>query len=268
MDILNHFENTKDGNFIILSLKDSEWNDFLNKLPNEYKECFISSSELKNRIETFSSTKEKEWSEILPTEGSIKSGDFGEILAYFLCKEIHKANKIDGPKKWRWKESQNVAAPYSDVILFSIINENKYSKTDMIISAESKMKATSNKSYNPIENSVNGAKKDHVSRIANSLSWLRKKYKDESSKEGANKEKLIQLVKNINRFIESEKTEHGEYIKKVKAMTFLDKAFLEDEKVKSVNIQNEAGLDLEIYIIPIKDLKKMYEKVYSEIPKI
>ncbi|MDD2785597.1 MAG: SAVED domain-containing protein [Patescibacteria group bacterium] len=268
MEILKHFEINKENDFIIFSLKDEEWETFINILPSEYKDCFISKTDLESRIKTLSSTKEKELSEILPTEGNIKSGDFGEILTFFLFKEIYKKQQIDGPKKWRWKQDQNMPAPYSDVILFSIKNNDKYSKDDLIISAESKMKATKDKRRHPIQLSIDGAIRDHTSRIAKSLSWLRKKYKDEIVNENSEKDKLVQLVKNINRFIESEKPEHGEYVKKVKAIAFVEKDFLADEKVKTINVPDEAGLDLEIYIVSIKDLQKMYETVFSEIPKI
>ncbi len=145
MELLKHFEEGS-KNYIMLSLKDNEWDEFIAKLPIPYKDCYIPDSELQQRIKTFASSKEKELSEILPSEGKIKSGDFGEILSYFLFKEKYKKRSVDGPKKWRWKEEKNVAAPYTDVILFSIKNA-KPSKDDLLISVESKMKATNNKSF-------------------------------------------------------------------------------------------------------------------------
>ncbi|HEY4787412.1 MAG TPA: Hachiman antiphage defense system protein HamA [Bacteroidales bacterium] len=265
MELLKHFEEDS-KNFILLSLKDKEWDEFVDKLPVPYKSCYITENELLQRIETFSSTKEKELSEILPSLGNIQSGDFGEILSYFLFKEKYKKRNVDGPKKWRWKQDKNVAAPYTDVILFSIKKVGKPSKDDLLISVESKMKATANSSYHPIKNAIEGAEKDSVSRIANSLSWLRKKYKDESLKAGAPKAKLKELVDSIERFIKSETV--GEYSKQIKAVAFVDKAFFDDEVKKVVTVPAISGASFEVIVISIKDLQKAYENVFTKIPKL
>lgn len=264
MELLKHFEEGS-KNYIILSLKDNEWDEFIAKLPVPYKDCYIPDSELQERIKTFASSKEKELSEILPSEGKIKSGDFGEILSYFLFKEKYKKRNVDGPKKWRWKEEKNVAAPYTDVILFSIKNA-KPSKDDLLISVESKMKATNNKSYNPIERAIEGAEKDSVSRIANSLSWLRKKYKDETLKANAPVAKLKELVDTIERFIKSETI--GEYSKQIKAVAFIDKTFFDEEVKKTVTIPAINGATFEVIVVSIKDLQKAYENVFTQIPRL
>ncbi len=266
MELLKHFEDGAE-NFVILSLKDNEWDEFIAKLPIPYKNCYIPDNELQHRIKTFSSTKEKELSEILPSIGKILSGDFGEILSYFLFKERHKKRKVDGPKKWRWKQEKNVAAPYTDVILFSIKKgATKPSKDDLLISVESKMKATTNNGYHPIQNAIAGAEKDYVSRIANSLSWLRKKYKDESLKVNAPVAELNELVDSIERFIKSETV--GEYSKQINAVAFVDKTFFKDEVAKTVTIPSVSGATFEIVVVSIKDLKKAYENVFTEIPKL
>lgn len=265
MELLKHFEEgSKD--FVLLSLKDKEWDEFIGKLPIPYKDCYIPDKELEQRIRSFSSTKEKELSEILPSIGNIQSGDFGEILSYFLFKERFKKRNVDGPKKWRWKQERNVAAPYTDVILFSIKKTGKPSKDDLLISVESKMKATASSSYHPIEKAIEGAERDSVSRIANSLSWLRKKYKDESLKENAPVSKLKELVDSIERFIKSETV--GEYSKQIKAVAFVDKTFFKDEVEKTVTIPAIHGATFEVVVVSIKDLQKAYENVFTQIPKL
>lgn len=265
IDILKHFDiETKD--YILFSLKEAERDEFISKLIPQYKSSYIRDEDLQARISTFSSTKEQEFSEILPTEGHIKAGDFGEILSYFLFKERHQDKGVDGPRKWRWKQDKNVAAPYSDVILFSIKKKGKVSKNDLLISVESKVKATKGKDYHPIQAAVEGAEKDYVTRIATSLSWLRKKYKEESLKEGAEKDKLIELVNIINRFIKSESV--GKYSKKIKAIAIIDKNLFEAELKKPVTIPKKKGMDLTVFAVSIKDLKSAYEKVFEEIPKL
>jgi hypothetical protein len=265
MEILKFFEEGK-KNCFTFTLKDAEWDSFVSILPKEYKLCYITDEDLNKRIESFKSSKEKEFSEILPDKGNIKSGDFGEILSYFLFKERHKNKNVDGPKKWRWKQEKNVAAPYTDVILFSIQKDGKASKEDLLISVESKMKAVLNNHYDPIQAAINGAEKDYVSRIANSLSWLRKKYKDESLKENAPVEELKKIIDSIERFIKSET--FGEYDKKIKAVAFIDKSLFEDEITKGTIIPPQNGLNLNIFAVSVKNLKEIYEKVFEEIPKL
>jgi hypothetical protein len=265
MELLKHFEE-ENKKIVVLTLKDDDWDEFVNKLPAEYKRCYISQKELESRIINFASTKEKELSELLPDIGNIKSGDFGEILSFYLFKERHKKQKVDGPKKWRWKQEKNVAAPYTDGILFSIKKIDEPSKDDLLISIESKMKATSNYGYHLLQNAIDGAEKDYVSRIANSLSWLRKKYKDESLKEKAPIPKLKELVEMIERFIKSETV--GEYTKQLKAVAIVDKDFLDEEVKKSFTTPTVLGASLEIMIVSVKDLKTAYEKVFAEIPKL
>lgn len=265
MKLLNHFDEEKKG-FVVLNLKDAEWDEFVSKLPTEYKSCYITDEDLQNRITNFSSSKEKEFSELLPDAGNIMSGDFGEILSYFLFKEKHIKQKVDGPKKWRWKQEKNVAAPYTDVILFSVKKLSEPSSEDLLISVESKMKSTASKDYHPIQNAIDGAEKDYVSRMASSLSWLRKKYKDESLKAGASIEESVRLVGVLERFIKSETI--GEYTKELKAIAFVDKTFLNDEIKKGVTMPSINGTNLEIVVVSVKDLQKAYQKVFEEIPKL
>src|SRR5690606_25188 len=165
MELLKHFDESNKTT-LVLALKDCDWREFRDKLPEEYLDCYITSEDLQHRIKVFASTKEKELAEILPTEGNIRSGDFGEMLSYFLFKERHKREKVNGPKKWRWKQEKNVAAPYTDVILFAIKDIKNPSGDDLILAVESKMKSVKNDSYDPIQNAINGAEKDYVSRIA------------------------------------------------------------------------------------------------------
>lgn len=264
MAILKFFEHKID-NYIILTLKDKDWDNLLDNIAPEYKAAYISDDELQLRITTFNSDKATEFLEILPDKGNIKSGDFGEILSYLLFKERHVKREVDGPKKWRWKQEKNVAAPYTDVILYSM-KHKKPSKDDLLVSIESKMKAVANNDYHPIQNAIDGAEKDYVSRIANSLSWIRKKYKDELAKAGANKTSIVNVINVINRYIQSETT--GPYSKKVKAIAIVDKGLFDGEVKKKVTIPTIKGLDLTVFVVSIKDLKTAYETVFQKIPKL
>lgn len=263
MGILKFFEHNTE-NYITLVLKDEHWEEFVNGLAPEYKTSYISDEELKYRVETLESSKAAEFFDILPDQGNIQSGDFGEILSYILFKERHEKRGIDGPKKWRWKQERNVAAPYTDVILYSIKGD-KPSKDDLLISVESKMKATKNP-HHPIQDAIDGAEKDYVSRIANSLSWIRKKYKDELGKIDVNVGAIKNIIAVLNRYIQSET--YGPYSKKVKAIAIIDKGLFESEITKEVTIPSYPGLDLSVFVVSIKDLKDAYQTVFDKIPTL
>lgn len=265
MKLLKHFD-VQNSTFTIWELRDAEWDLFAKKLPKEFKCCYITDKDLELRIKNFKSSKAKEFAEILPSVGSIKSGDFGEMLAFFLFKEKLKKYKLDGPKKWQWKQEKNVAAPYTDVILFAVKEFSKPSINDRIVAVESKMKATSAKDYHPIQNAIEGAEKDYISRIANSLSWLRKKFKDESLKVDAPVAKLRRRIQIIERFLHAETL--GRYKKELKAVAFLDKRLVAAETSKTITLPTANGIKLQTIVVSIKDLKLMYEQIYNEIPKI
>jgi len=265
MDLLSHFDQEQNV-FFVLKLKDSERDLFIAKLPAAYLQSYIHEQDLLNRITLLGSTKESELAEILPSEGNIKSGDFGEILSYYIFKDRHKAHPVNGPKKWRWKQEKNVAAPYTDVILYSIKNLKKPSKDDLLISVESKMKAVRNNRYHPIEKAIEGAEKDFVSRIANSLNWIKKKYKDELLKKGAPIDELKRLIAELDRFIKSETT--GEYTKQVNAIAYVDKTLLAEETAKTVTLPSLNGTKFEVFVVSIDRLQAAYEKVFDEIPKL
>ena len=192
------------------------------------------------------------------------AGDFGEILAYYLFKELYEKRGVDGPMKWRWKENKDAPIQGTDVVLFSVDPEHS-SKDDLLLSVESKVKATKSK-MSPIEDAYNDASKDYTSRLATSLAWLRAKAKKEALKGNGNEASNKLLVAKLNRFIQSE--HFGEYQKESKAIAFIDKKYVDEELDKTIEITTDPDLPIEVYVVGIKELKKLYEDAYSEMKKI
>jgi hypothetical protein len=261
MNLLTHFNETLADPYIILTLKNDEWDALLEKLPTKYKDCFISENHLVERMRICWTTRSQELSEKIPTEWSIKSWDFWEILAYHIFEEIYSWIGLHWPKKWRWKETNNKPAPYADVIFFTPINWTP-AESDLLISIESKMKATNNP-HSPIQDAIEWAGKDYVSRLAKSLPWLKEKYKHDALSDTTNELVYRSLINTLNRYIESET--HWKYTKHAKAIAFVDNAFLEWEKGKSITLPDPAIEWLEIYVVWIDNLKDLYENTYSKI---
>ncbi len=261
MNLLTHFEETQSTPFIILTLKDDEWDTLLEKLPEKYKECLTSENELTERMRIFWRTRAQELSEKIPTVWSIKSWDFWEILAYHLFEEMYSWDNLHWPKKWRWKESKDKPAPYADVIFFTPINWAP-TESDLLVSIESKMKATSTNN-SPIQDAIGWAEKDYISRLAKSLPWLKEKYKRNALSDTANESKYLSLVNTLNRYIESET--YWKYTKHVKAIAFIDKSFLQWEKDKPIILPDPEIEWLQIYVVWIDNLKDLYENTYMKI---
>jgi len=251
IDLLSHFTIYKDQ-FVILKLKDNELDTFLNKLPPNFRKCYVTDECLKEHVETL----QMHYSDILkgfylPDPGNVMSGEFGEILSYFILQEYYLPLKLVGPRKWLWKDDRNTAIQKTDVMLF--YKEKEPSSEDLLVSAEVKSKAKRNNSYDPIKNAVEGAYNDFVRRLAVSLNWLKAKYA---------KENRVKSLNYLKRFLDPVK--YGEYKKHFKAIVVIDDSLIQDEIVRNRDIQ-EFNADFEIILISIKDLKSCYETTYKNI---
>lgn len=252
MNILSYFDRINTANHIIYRLKKGEWKNFINKLPDEFRLCYISDENL-NILSLKAEITNKLYLEkyILPDEPSIKSGDFGEMLCYHAVVEHYfgKGIVLIGPRKWEWKDNRNKPAPGTDVILFHISNLNKPTKKDILVTVESKMK-TVNSKKNRIQDAIDGATNDRLSRMSKTLSWLEEKY----AKMGEEKKrKLIERFKDPATF--------GNYKKKHKAIAILDRSVETNETSKTItNVQN-----VFVIVFSIDDLKKAYENTRTNI---
>jgi hypothetical protein len=246
MKILAHFDRSNKANYILYRLKKGEWTNFIGKLPDEFRKCYITDKAL-DELSTERGITKSEFLEkyVLPDEPTIKSGDFGELLCFHAVIENFegKGLLLFAPKKWQWKDNRNKAAPGADAILFHIANLKKPSKKDILITIESKMKAVNSKEHR-IQDAIDGATTDKLTRMAKTLSWLEEKY----ARYGA--EARRQLVERFK-----DPATYGDYQKQYKAVAIMDSDFEADETSKAIsNIQG-----VTVIVFSIKELKKAYE---------
>lgn len=238
--------------FILYKLDHNELDCFLSKLPSSFRKCYVRDTQLIKNVKSL----KKHYGSILkefylPDPGNVMSGEFGEILSYFLLQEYYLPKKLKGPKKWLWKDDRNMPVQKTDIMLF--YKEGKPSTEDLLVSAEIKAKATKNNKYDPIHNAVNGAYDDFVRRLAVSLSWLEAKYA---------KENRVKSLNYLQRF--QDPVAFGEYKKHFKAIVVIDDKLAEEEINRKRDIP-EFDADFEIILISIKDLKNTYETTYKNI---
>lgn len=252
MKILQHFDKTKTSDFIIYRLKNGEWDDFINKLPNDFRLCYISDNELTDLAKKASldaNTYLENY--IVPNDPTIKSGDFGEILSFYAVRENFEKKGIIliAPRKWRWKDSKDKPAPGVDSILFHIVNPKMFSNKDMVVTIESKMKAAKSSKHR-IQNAIDDASKDKLSRLSKTLIWLEEKY----AKQG-----MVEPRKMMQRF--NDPATHGDFQKQHKAITILDSLLEAGET--SLPVSNPHGIVAIVF--SIKELKRAYEETRTNI---
>ncbi|MEG9329060.1 Hachiman antiphage defense system protein HamA [Salinimicrobium catena] len=253
MEILKHFEREDTEKYILYRLRKDEWPNFLDKLPTEFRLCYITDELLEESCEKGGFSKSDFLERyILPDEPTIKSGDFGEILCFHSTIENfkNKGKALFAPRKWQWKDSRNKAAPGADSILFHTVNKTPSPK-DILVTIESKMKAVKS-SANRIQDAIDGANLDKLSRMAKTLSWLEEKY----ARQGENENRKL-----VERF--KDPAVYGDYQKQYKAVAIIDSAFETTETIKE--IKNEYNVS--VIIFSIDELKKAYETTRTNILK-
>lgn len=230
----------------VYELKENQIQQFIEEIPSIFLSCYVSPKQLEKSVK--SGIKRRDLIETyIPDKPNIMSGDFGEILSFHIMKNEYNEYNPYAPLKWRYKEGKNTPSPKTDFVLIC----HNISK-DFIVAAECKAKATK-QTLNPVIEAIKGMKKDVVTRLANTLVWLKDKAIQEGNIEGVNKlKKLLDPVF------------YGNYEKKFKAIAIIDK----DLFIEPLHTQEDIAdlnFDFELIAIVIPNLKKNYETIFEKI---
>ena len=127
----------------------SRCSDFITDCLIPFREAYIADEALNQIVVRFGTNKEDEIRERLPAPGDVMSGDFGEILTFYLACQIWSPNVNVFPMKWRFKDKKKAPSNYTDVILFELSDYTQPSSNDALITYEVKTRASklSNKCY-------------------------------------------------------------------------------------------------------------------------
>ena len=260
--ILSYFDKQKIDCLVnkisVYSLNTSKKKRFINRLYKPFLLSYISNRKLKNRVNELQKEPSCILQTLLPTEKSIQSGEFGEILCYYFVKDLYLPKILKGAQKLRWKIDKNKPLPFTDVILFYRGKANQTSGDDILISIESKAKATK-KPKNQIREGIKGAEKDYTQRLAQTLDWFR----DKAIQDGSDL-----VLGDYERFLDPSK--HGTYSKCFKVFIVIDNALYSKEvqEIESFKeLTSERNMDLKILIVKINDLKKTYENIFNKAIK-
>lgn len=256
---------------------DSQKNSFINDCLLPFREAYISESKLTAIVNDYQTKREDEIKAQLPDKGEVMSGDFGEILSFYLACQLWSPTVNVFPMKWRFKDKKKAPSHYTDIMLFELqdpSNPSAASINDTMYSYEVKTRATKlgNQPYkthvrkafktykdgrpeSTILEAVFYANKDAVERAAETIPYLELRCKEEGYKE---------LYHQVHRFSDAVTTT---YRKEHNAVAIVDSDMLTEQMsrmpgdliAQHPNVKN-------VYCLPIKELKALYEKVYDDMP--
>lgn len=225
---------------------------FLSAITVPFRKCYITDKELEDKsVKSKISKKEMLEKTILPDKGNIRSGDFGEIFGRFLILSYYKGKGyvLFSPKKWLWKEDRNKPSSGTDVVAFYCPDPENSSVEDFIVSLESKMEATPS-TTNRIQDAIDGAKRDKLSRLAKTLVWMKEKYTRNGDPDN---------TKLVERYLTP--VEGKTFNKIFKALAILDTKYLDDE----ISEPLENTEKIIVIIATMENLKSIYEATYKNV---
>lgn len=256
IDILTHFDETSHASGItIFKLKEAERAAFFAKLPQPFRLLYLTEDNLNWRINEFGTARSEEIAEKIPDNPVLMSGEFSEILCYYIIPERYLANANLRPPKWKWKESKNNPAHFTDVILFHQNDPATPNVNDSLISIESKSRATRpGREESALQKAIDDAEKDYVGRLAESFFHLKTRYKDD---------KDANSVRQLERFMDLAK--FPTYLKHFKAIAIVDESFADTHINNVTRIPNHIQDSFEVVLIRMENLKTGYEDTYAQM---
>lgn len=268
MDILSYFDfddTTYAAHDIVLyKFKDGRKDDFLREGVESYRKAFISDEELETVVREIGGTKAERIQEFIPTDPIIKSGDFGEILTYLIFSALHPEYNIK-PLRWRWQEDVNRAVHFTDIMWLYCPDIANPQATDKMLTIEVKTRATNPGKESSINNAIEGALKDSITRDTLTLAYMKRQYL---------RDKQYEEAKVVERF---EKSVQFPYYGCYNAVAVVDSDYLvknhianldvnQITKVRSWNQANAANnKKMSLFVVPVKALKQLYQEMYQNV---
>jgi hypothetical protein len=247
-DIAPWFPHTQDAPFVRVNVDGSYADIWAATLHAAVRRCYIADELVATSARSQNLPQKAILESTFPDTGSVMAGDFGEIIAYLYHASNATPHRLIGPKKWRLKQDRRKPAPYSDVVQFALPAWPSSSVDDVIHCSEVKTKSTMS-AFNPFLDAIADSRKDQVSRLSNTLEWLRERSLTESL--GATETSML------DRFIQA--VDHPPAARRFYAVVVIcsDVAMVD---LKSLQYVSTAECTLVVLVVP--NLKETYTAVY------
>ncbi len=246
----------------VYKFKDGLIDEFVSELVLPFRQAYITDEELDAGIaEGVWKNREEGARMKAPTKPNLKSGEFAEILLYFmsLCLRCPDVNIL--PMKWRWKENQDMPCHLTDIVLAKCDDEKKPATEDYLYFVESKAKATTlpqTSKDSVMNDAIGGAVNDSVSRAGKTVTYLITKFVHD---------KDYDMARKIGRFKDSTKVAYKRFSN---AAIVVDKEQLNKhiENITADNLKTAQKNNIKLFAVPIANLKTVYERIYDEAVKV
>ena len=229
---------------------------FVRDCEHRFREAYISEEKLV-RITAKSKDTRKDAIELrLPKMTKNKAADFGEILSYYLWTETFAADANICPMKMRWKEHPDMPGHLVDVILLKKVDEGNACPDDKMYTIESKVWTSpmGTNCHSSLSDDLNWAIKDRTERAAKTIPYLVIQYE---------RDEEYDLAVQVRRFGDPV---NAPYIKEHFAIAIVESSQAKDHISNFDKTLQSANPDIPVYLLPIADLKNIYNNLFLSIP--
>ena len=265
LDISRFFEIDVDSyaekGIVVYGFKDELLDEFVSEFLLPFRDAYISKEELDAGIAEEVWTDEQEGiSAQIPTKAHLQSGEFSEILLFYLSHCLRRADANVAPLKWRWKENQDMPCHLTDIVLIKCDDERNPRTDDYLYFVESKGKAVvpSKNSDSVMNAAIEGAENDSVSRAGKTVTYLITKY---------SKDKEYDKARKVGRFKDSVNVGYQRYSN---AAIVVEKSTLDHHisKITAENLEKARRNNISLFAVPIENMKALYERMYNEVVNV
>ena len=200
-----------------------------------FREAYISEEKLERIVAESKKTTRKDAIERrLPQKASNKAGDFGEILSYYLWTETFASDANIRPMK---------------------IREDNACPDDKMYTVESKVwTSTMKDGHSSLTDALSDAIKDKTERAAKTIPYLVTQYERDDE---------YDLADQVRRFGDPV---NYPYIKEHFAIAIVESTQANDHITNFNKVLQAANTNIPVYLLPITDLKNIYNQLYLDIP--
>ncbi len=251
-----------DKGVAVYQFKDELVDEFISECVLPFRQAYISDEDLDAGVsENVWADREEGTKMKVPTKPYLKSGEFAEILLYFLSQSLWCPDVNIAPLKWRWKENQDVPCHLTDIVMAKCDDESKPTTDDYLYFVESKAKASAlpgNSMDSVMNDAIGGAVKDSVSRAGKIVPYLITKYSHD---------KEYDMARKIGRFKDSTEVAYRRFFN---AAIVVDKGQLESHigNITADSLKAAQDNKISLFAVPIADLKTVYERMFDELVKV
>lgn len=244
---------------VVYEFKDELIYEFVTEYVLSFRRAYISDEELDEGVANEVWKNRNEGTAMfIPTLPNLKSGEFTEILLFYLshCMRCKDANIA--PMKWRWKEHKDMACHLTDTVMAKCEDENNPKEDDYLYFLESKAGATpiGDRSKRSVMNDgIEDAVKDCVSRAGKTVSYLVTKY---------TKEKKYDKARKMKRFDDSVEVAYKRY-SNAAIVVEKDSLSYHIANITDENLKKARDHNISLFAVPVENMKAVYERMYNEV---